>query len=259
MLEWYQKNKRDLPWRRTKDPYKIWVSEMMLQQTQVERVIPKYRAFLKKFKTVQKLSKASLGDVLLLWQGLGYNRRGKMLHQCAQIVVKDYKGVFPQLECELQKLPGIGTYTSSAMVAFAFNAPTSLIETNVRTVYLHHFFSEVEEVTDAEILEIITRTRDEKKSREWYYALMDYGSHLKKEYRNLNTKSAHYTKQSSFKGSDRQIRGAVIRSLSKLSKTRKALLAELSSFEDIRVDAQVEKLEQEEMVVYKNKKYSLPS
>ncbi len=250
--------RHDLLWRKTHDPYNILVSEMMLQQTQVERVIPKYIAFLKKYGTVQKLAKASLGDVLILWQGLGYNRRAKMLHQCAQIVVKDYKGIFPHTAIELQQLPGIGTYTSSAMVAFAFNSPTSLIETNVRTVYLHHFFSDSTEITDNEILEIITRTRDIKNSREWYYALMDYGSYLKKEYGNANKKSAHYTKQSVFKGSDRQIRGAVIRALTEKPVTRKSLHTLLASFEDIRVDAQVERLKAEGMIVYINMKYSLP-
>lgn len=256
---YYRNNGRySLPWRNTRDPYNILVSEMMLQQTQVERVIPKYTAFLKKFSTVQKLAKASLRDVLILWQGLGYNRRAKMLHRCAQIIVNDYKSTFPTIESELQKLPGIGTYTSAALVAFAYNTPTSLIETNIRTVYLHHFFGGVDEVTDAEILKIIGRTADTENPREWYYALMDYGSYLKKEYKNTNTKSAHYTKQSVFKDSDRQIRGAVIRLLTKNNLARIAILKALPTFEDIRVDAQIEKLQKEGMIIYKNGKYCLP-
>jgi A/G-specific adenine glycosylase len=257
--EYYKQNGRhDLPWRKTHDPYCVLVSEMMLQQTQVERVIPKYTAFLKKFSTVQKLAKTSLGDVLILWQGLGYNRRAKMLHSCAQIIAKDYKGSFPNTALELQKLPGIGTYTSGALMAFAFNTPTTLIETNVRSVYLHHFFKDAEAVSDTDILEIIERTSDEKKSREWYYALMDYGSYLKKTHGNPNKKSAHYTKQSAFSGSDRQIRGGIIRALTKKPHTRAALHSVLTSFEDLRVDAQIERLSEEEMVVYAKGKYWLP-
>ncbi len=259
VFAYYERHgRRNLPWRKIYKPYNILVSEMMLQQTQVERVVPKYAAFIKKFPTVQQLSKASLGDVLTLWQGLGYNRRAKMLHTCAQIIVNNLKGKFPQSEVELQKLPGIGVYTSAAIVAFAFNQPTTLIETNVRSVYLHHFFPDAETVSDTDILKIIERTRDEKKSREWYYALMDYGSYLKKTHGNPNKKSAHYTKQTAFSGSDRQIRGGIIRALTEKPHTRAVLHSVLSSFEDLRVDAQIERLKEEGMIVYKSKKYHVP-
>ena len=260
VLGYYQsKGRHDLPWRKTHNPYEILVSEMMLQQTQVDRVIPKYEAFLKKYPTEQRLSKASLADVLKLWQGLGYNRRAKMLLVCAQMVVVDFKGAFPTSEQELLKLPGVGPYTAKAILAFAYNKPSVLIETNVRSVYLHHFFKDVSDVSDIDLLPYISRTCDTKNPREWYYALMDYGSYLKKEFGNPNSKSKHYAKQSTFKNSDRQIRGAIIRVLTEHTVSRAQLLTLLSAFEDIRVDAQIEKLKSEGMVVYQKGKYLLPA
>jgi len=258
--EYYEQSGRvNLPWRHTNDPYKILVSEVMLQQTQVERVIPKYTAFLKKFPTTSKLAKASLAEVLIMWQGLGYNRRAKMLHLCAEVIQSRYKGKFPSTQEALLELPGIGPYTCSAVLAFAFNIPTTLIETNVRSVYLHHFFSDKEGISDTEILKYVTKTLDAQNPREWYYALMDYGSYIKKEFGNPNKRSAHHSIQSTFKGSDRQIRGAIVRLLSSGSKTREELHFALSSFEDIRVDAQIEKLVTEKMIVKKNAKYQLPT
>ncbi len=248
-----------LPWRTTHTPYTILVSEMMLQQTQVQRVIPKYKTFMQEFPTVQKLAKASLGEVLTLWQGLGYNRRAKMLHLCGQKIVADYNGIFPHTESELLELPGIGPYTARAILAFAFNVPTSLIETNVRSVYIHHFFKEQEAVTDRDIMKIIERTRSVDQSREWYYALMDYGSYLKKEFGNPNKKSAHHSLQSKFEGSNRQMRGAIIRTLTDTACTREVLLLALKKYEDIVVDAQVEKLLQEGMIECRNGTYSLPA
>ena len=152
--------RHDHPWRKTHDPYRILVSEMMLQQTQVGRVLPKYMAFLRKFGTVQKLSKASLGDVLREWQGLGYNRRAKMLHLCAQKVVSEYKGKFPKMHGELMKLPGIGHYTAGAVMAFAYNEAVPIIETNIRTAYIHHFFNDEVDVADATLMLLISDTVD---------------------------------------------------------------------------------------------------
>ncbi|MFT5849664.1 MAG: A/G-specific adenine glycosylase [Patiriisocius sp.] len=252
--------RHSLPWRKTKDAYRILVSEMMLQQTQVDRVIPKYKAFLAEFPTVQALADASLGSVLTQWQGLGYNRRAKMLHNCAKEVVVEHKGNFPKTHEGLMKLPGIGPYTAGAVMAFAYNLPVPLIETNVRTVYLHHFFGEQTDVPDREILALATATLDTENPREWYSAIMDYGTYLKKEFGNPNSKSRGHTKQSAFQGSDRQIRGAVLRTLSETLKpmSREQLLATLSQFEDIRVDVQIEKLFAEEMISQTRKKYHLP-
>lgn len=249
-----------LPWRKTRDPYRILVSEVMLQQTQVDRVLPKYAAFLKAFPNVTVLAEASLGEVLVLWQGLGYNRRAKMLHQCAQEIVEKYKGKFPKTEEGLKALPGIGPYTASAVCAFAYNQDVVLIETNVRTVMLYHFFRTKEGITDTEILKMVEKTLPEGQARQWYAALMDYGTHLKREVGNLNQKSHHYKKQSQFSGSDRQIRGALVRYLSQEGKgTRQKLIAGLSQFEDIRIDAQLYKLMEEGMITKNGRYYALPS
>jgi len=258
----YRKEGRhDLPWRNTKNAYRILVSEIMLQQTQVERVIPKYKSFLKKFPSLASLASAPLGDVLREWQGLGYNRRAKMLHECAKIIVKDHRGVLPKTHSALMKLPGVGHYTAGAVLAFAHNEAVPIIETNIRTVSIHHFFHDEIDIPDKEILRLtvvfLGGIKQKKNPREWYYALMDYGAYLKKTKGNQNLKSKHYTKQSAFKGSDRQIRGAIIRVLSEGENTRKDFYRKLSS--DIqRIDEQLERLKEEGMVVFERRKYSLP-
>jgi A/G-specific adenine glycosylase len=187
----------------------------MLQQTQVDRVVPFYTRFLARFPDVFALSRASLGDVLMLWQGLGYNRRAKMLHQCAKVIVSEYHGVFPKTAQELRSLPGVGPYTAGALMAFAYNTPTTMIETNIRTVFIHHFFLDRTDVHDQELLPLIERMMDADNPRTWYAALMDYGTHLKRTQGNASRKSLHHTVQKKFQGSDRQIRGAIIRILLK--------------------------------------------
>ncbi len=252
--------RHDLPWRQTHDPYKILVSEIMLQQTQVARVITKYDEFLRLFPTVQSLAQAPLGAVLTAWQGLGYNRRAKMLHQCAETIVDEYKGVWPTGIATLRSLPGIGPYTAGAVAAFAFSIPSTIIETNVRTVYLHHFFSNQSDVPDAALLPIITATLDHDDPRSWYYALMDYGSHLKLTIGNKNTQSKHYTKQSKFAGSDRQIRGAIIRTLStsNTGATLASLTKELPDTDTPRLLVQLQKLIDEHMIEKVGRAYQLP-
>ncbi len=207
--------RHDLPWRNTADPYKIVVSEIMLQQTQVPRVIQKYASFLKAFPTVTKLAEASLGDVLKEWSGLGYNRRAKFLYQMAQVVTGEHKVKFPTTIEGLRNLPGIGLYTAGAVYAFAYNKPHAIIETNIRTVYIHHFFKDQEHVSDKELITIIEKTLDTKNPREWYWALMDYGSYLKASGIKNNSKSKHYAKQSKFVGSKRSVRGHILRVLTK--------------------------------------------
>jgi A/G-specific adenine glycosylase len=207
----------NLPWRDpepdgTFDPYKILVSECMLQQTQVGRVIPKYDDFLTHFPTAAALAQATLGDVLRSWQGLGYNRRAKFLWQAAQAITTS--STFPDTLEALVKLPGIGPNTAGAILAYAFNEPVVFIETNVRTVYIHHFLADrIDLVDDKELRSLVAQTLDKTNAREWYWALMDYGSHLKTTVGNLNKQSKAYTKQSAFHGSRRQVRGAVIRVL----------------------------------------------
>ena len=257
--DFYQtQGRHDLPWRKTKDPYKIVVSELMLQQTQVTRVIPKYKEFLKHFPTVAKLASAPLGDVLKAWQGLGYNRRAKFLWQAAQSVQNEYKGKWPKTFLELKNLPGIGTYTAGAVMNFAYNEPVPLIETNVRTVYIHHFFKDTENVSDKELLPIIERTLDTTNPREWNWALMDYGSYLKSTIGNVSTKSKTYKKQSNFKESNRYVRGAIIRALSNDSYTEINLLKILSEIEPDRLKLQLKHLLEETLIVKVNRTYQLP-
>lgn len=249
--------RKKLPWRCTKNPYRILVSEIMLQQTQVDRVLPKYKSFLKRFPTIRALARASLGDVLREWQGLGYNRRAKMLHECTKKIVGEHRGKFPRTHAELMKLPGIGHYTAGAVLAFAYQVPTPVIETNIRSVYIHHFFKDDIDVSDDSILKCIERTLDAENSREWYYALMDYGTYIKKEFGNPNRRSKHHITQKTFTGSDRHIRGMLIKLLIEKSYTRTQLLKVLP-FEDVRIDAQLAMLNREGMILKKNMRYRLP-
>jgi A/G-specific adenine glycosylase len=259
ILDWYEKCGRyDLPWRQDHDPYKILVSELMLQQTQVVRVVPKFEAFITKYPTVQILSQASLGDVIRMWQGLGYNRRAKFLLQCAQVITSDYKGRFPTEYEELLQLPGIGPYTASAICAFAYNQTIELIETNVRQVYIYHFFKNREEVTDAEILEKVRRTVPTGRARQWYAALMDYGTHLKSLYGNNTRIIKGYTKQSKFKGSNREVRGAILRVLAEMPRIKPKLWAALSHYDKSKIQPQLDILMGDEMVIEKKGKYQLP-
>ncbi|MDB5195607.1 MAG: A/G-specific adenine glycosylase [Parcubacteria group bacterium] len=255
--KYYKEHGRhDLPWRKTTDPYRILVSEVMLQQTQVERVKPYYAAWLKQFPTVSSLAKAPLGEVLKAWQGLGYNRRGKMLHEAAKAIVKH--GGFPKTAEELQKLPGIGPYTARAVMAFAHNADVVFIETNIRTAVTHHFFPRKNAVADAEILAILAKAHPKGKSREWYAALMDYGAHLKRTGVRLNAKAKGYTKQKAFTGSDRQARGAIVKELAKGTATKPRLLGLLGDDRKDQLALQLTKLEKEGMVKKARNSYALP-
>jgi A/G-specific adenine glycosylase len=213
IYEYYRHNKRTFPWRNTHDPYLILVSEIMLQQTQTDRVVPRFESFVSTFPTIESLAQAPLKKVLQQWQGLGYNRRGLMLHKAAKETVAHYNSKLPKDKKLLESLPGIGPYTAGAVMAFAFNTPVVMIETNIRTVFIHHFFTNHGDVHDNELLPLIEQTLDVKNPRKWYSALMDYGNHLKKHHPNPNRKSKHYTKQSKFEGSDRQVRGLILREL----------------------------------------------
>ncbi len=210
--DYYNQHKRDFPWRKTKNPYHIWVSEVMLQQTQTDRVVPKYKAFLKRFPTVRALASASQKDVLESWQGLGYNRRGLNLKRAAEEIVGHFKGRIPSKPEALLALPGIGEYTSKAIITFAYNVPLVFIETNIRTVYLEYFFKNSKtQIHDKEILRLVEKTMDIINPREWFYALMDYGVMLKKIHKAKNIKSVHYRKQTPFQGSGRQVRSTILK------------------------------------------------
>jgi len=209
----YARHGRRLPWRMTRNPYDILVSEMMLQQTQVERVVAKYEQFISSFPDFQSLARASLRAILEMWQGLGYNRRALSLRKIARRVVSAHGGMLPDsAEC-LLTLPGIGPASAGAICAFAFNQPTVFVETNIRAVFLRFFFAEYDGVKDKDILPLVERTLDTRSPRRWYYGLMDYGAMLKKSARNPSHGSAHYQGQGQFRGSDREIRGLVLRGL----------------------------------------------
>ncbi|CEM62799.1 A/G-specific adenine glycosylase [Treponema phagedenis] len=231
IINYYKAHGRNFPWRETADPYEIMVSEFMLQQTQTERVVPKYLGWLERFPTVKDLADADFMSVLTMWSGLGYNRRARFLHEAAKKIVSEYQGKVPANPQDLQKLPGIGSYTAAAISVFAYNNALALIETNIRSVFLFFFFPDKEKVHDTEIFKLITDVLYTENPRLWYYALMDYGAELKKRIKNPNRRSKHYTKQSKFEGSVRQMRGAILRSLQNFEKP--AAKSELSATIDI--------------------------
>ncbi|MFS8118712.1 MAG: hypothetical protein ACMG55_09515, partial [Microcoleus sp.] len=208
--QYYRENARNMPWRETVDPYFILVSEVMLQQTQVVRVVPKYTAFVTRFPTITSLATATLAEVLELWSGLGYNRRAKFLWLAAREVTTHFGGQMPQTVDGLTKLPGIGPNTAGAIMAYAYNQPVVFVETNIRTVYFHHFFTDQVKVADKEISALLSQTIDSETPREWYWALMDYGSYLKAQAGSHLQKSAHYTKQPPLAGSLREVRGQIL-------------------------------------------------
>jgi A/G-specific adenine glycosylase len=231
------------------------VSEIMLQQTQVNRVLTKYTEFLTLFPDVQALAAAPLSQVLVTWSGLGYNRRAKFLWQAAQMIVADFSGIFPTNIEQLQKLPGIGANTAGAIVAYSYNQPVIFIETNIRTVFIHHFFAnQPEAVHDKQILELTKETLDQEHPREWYWALMDYGTHLKQTVGNLSRNSKSYARQSKFEGSLRQVRGTVIRLLATEKQTEMQLATTIT---DDRLPLVLQSLEQEKLIQKTNNTYHL--
>jgi len=213
ILSYYNNYGREMAWRNTTDPYLILVSEIMLQQTQVERVKIKFPEFIAAFPDFASLAVAPLDKVLTVWQGMGYNRRAIALQKCAVRVIHEYCGILPADVDILTTFPGIGRATASSIAAFAFNLPVVFIETNIRRVFIHFFISGTDTVNDADLLPIVEQALYQKNPRVWYWALMDLGSALKKTVPNPNRRSVHYSKQSPFEGSDREIRGTIIRML----------------------------------------------
>lgn len=216
ILTYYRTNKRTMPWRDISNPYKIFVSEMMLQQTQVARVKTKYAEFIKKFPTLKSVAQEEKSEILKIWQGLGYNRRALFIKRACEEIISKHKGIFPKDFETLQTLPGIGPSTAGAICAFAYNQPVYFIETNIRAVLLHFFFKNKEKVSDKEVMEVLKKvTPQHTDSRDWYYALYDYGTYLKKTLgknkAKLHQKSKHYNKQSKFEGSFRQKRARVLK------------------------------------------------
>lgn len=251
--DFYHTNGRIFAWRNNTNPYHIFISEVMLQQTQTYRVEPKFEQFITIFPDFNTLAQASLFDVLTVWQGLGYNRRAKFLYQAADIIVKKYNGIVPHDPLILITLPGIGPATAASIGAFAYNKPTVFIETNIRTVFIDTFFSKTQDpITDAHLLPLIEQTVDKENPREWYYALMDYGVYLKKTNTNPSRRSKHYTKQSVFKGSVRQIRGNIIAFLLQKKKaTIKEMIAVIND-EQQRTGAVIDTLLKEQIIFVEN-------
>lgn len=250
--DYYGVHKRSFPWRNNHSAYSIVVSEIMLQQTQTDRVVNKYNQFLSLFPSFKSLAQASLKDVLAAWQGLGYNRRGLALHKIAQIIINDFHGVVPQDPSILVSFPGIGTATAASICAFAFNMPTVFIETNIRTVFIHEFFKDKGEIKDSQLYPLVEATVDNKNPREWYYALMDYGVMLKKSIPNPSRKSAHHTQQTKFEGSDRQIRGMIIKILTQQSHASFEELCILIPREPQRITKALQELLQEKFICSHN-------
>jgi len=245
---YYNQYGRDLPWRKTENPYHIFVSEIMLQQTQVERVIQKYGHFLSVFPDFPSLARSALKNVLSAWQGLGYNRRALALVRTAHVVLTEYGGILPHEVDELVKLPGIGKTTAASIYVFAFNKPAVFIETNIRRVFIHRFFADHDNVHDREIFPLVEKTLDRSHPRLWYYALMDYGAMLKKLIQNPNRKSSHYRKQPPFEGSDRQMRGEILRVLLKDAPLPASDIAKTIRIARKRLTLTLTRLEQEGLI-----------
>lgn len=263
VLEFYRQEGRSFPWRETRDSYAILVSELMLQQTQTERVVPKYLAWMQEFPTAADLAAAPFPQVLAAWSGLGYNRRAGYLQSACRQVVEEWGGAFPQTAGELETLPGVGPYTARAVATFAFGQPEVFIETNIRSVYLFFFFpmekTGGQKVADSQLMPLIQATVYRPDPRIWYYALMDYGARLKKSTANPNRQSRHYSRQSRFEGSLRQARGAIVRSLSRGGNTPLSLeeMARLEGLPLERIQAAAEGLVAEGMVCRRGDLYSI--
>ncbi len=257
IYSYYKTEGRVLPWRETKDPYHILVSEVMLQQTQVDRVLRKYSIFIEKFPDFCALAEAPLREVLHVWQGLGYNRRALALKKTAQRVVEQYNGELPTKMDDLLSLPGVGKATASAVIAFAFCQTVTLLETNIRAVFLHFFFKNRQKVADDELHPLIEKTLDRSNPRIWYYALMDFGAMLKKRYQNPGRRSVHHTLQKPFKGSDRQIRGMILRILVDKGSISQAQLEREIPGQAKRVQRIVTKLQKERLITKRGRTYSI--
>jgi len=256
--EYYRAHQRkNLPWRQNIDDinfgYRVLVSEMMLQQTQVNRVIDKFNQWMEVFPTISSLANASFDEVLSAWSGLGYNRRAKYLQESAILLLNEFDGHIPREVSKLVALPGIGQATAAAIVVYAFNLPLVFIETNIRAVFIHHFFRYTTQVSDAQLVPLIEQSMDRVNPREWYWALMDYGSFLKQSVGNISKNSMHYTKQSKFEGSARQLRGSVL----KLLLVKESTLRDLqeSTFFDERLETILATLESEKLIKKTGVKY----
>lgn len=250
ILKFYQENKRSFPWRKTNNPYKIWISEVMLQQTQTSRVIPKYEAWLQRFPTINDLSKANMQTVLKYWDGLGYNNRAKWLRDSAKLIVDEFNGTIPKSREELLRLKGVGIYTSRAIRIFAFNIDEVTVDTNIRRIFIHEFNLD-EDVGDDELYKLAWEVLPKGKSRVWHNALMDYGSLV---LTSSKTGIKAKTKQGKFKGSNRWFRSKILKKVRK-NPLKVELINEL--FEDEGLKA-LKTLENDDMIIVEDEVVYLP-
>lgn len=251
VLGFYDQHGRELPWRTTEDRYRVLVSEVMLQQTQVSRVVPKYEDWIDRWPTPADLAAADFEDVLGLWKGLGYNNRPKRLQRSAQIVVEEHDGKVPGTLEELKELPGVGPYTARAVLIFADNADIVTVDTNIRRVLIDAFDLD-EDVSDDRLYEIAERVHPDGDSRRWHNALMDYGA---MEKTSAATGISSRGSQSSFEGSDRYYRGQVLDLLLDGPMTQEALEADLDREDGL--DEILEALAADDMVEADGDRYRL--
>jgi A/G-specific adenine glycosylase len=248
----YRNNKRDLPWRNTTDPYKILLSEFMLQQTQVIRVIDYYEKWITKWPTIHDMSEASRVEVLKTWMGLGYNTRAVNLHKAAQKIVSEFKGDVLEAMKQYKDIPGVGRYTSQAVQIFATNADLVTVDTNIRRIFIKEFCLS-EKISNAKLWSLAETCLPKGKSRDWHNALMDYGAlHMTSKKTGIKPK----TQQSQFQGSDRQIRAQILRILLK----GPYIFSQLQDFvhiEQERLQHILEKMITEEIITLCNHHYQL--
>jgi A/G-specific adenine glycosylase len=257
IYDFYNEQGRDFAWRNIDNPYWVVVSEIMLQQTQTDRVKKKYEEFIATFPTIESLAESSLDKVIAVWQGLGYNRRALALRAFAQRIVAEYKGTIPHDPELLVSFRGIGPATAASICAFSFNTPTVFIETNIRSVFIHHFFPQGQPVHDKALIPLVAQTLDFTQPRIWYYALMDYGVMLKKQHNNPSRKSVHHTKQSKFKGSDREVRGAILKMLVTTATLSKDSFVAQIDRDQKKIESILQDLEQEGFIRQSNGHYAL--
>lgn len=249
---------REMPWRSDTTPYFILLSEIMLQQTQVPRVMQKFAEFIEAFPTLEDLAHADFQEVLAHWSGLGYNRRSRFLHQTAQKIVDN--GSFPTDEAFLRSCPGIGENTAASILVYAFNQPLIFLETNVRTVLIYTFLhNQTEKIDESVLHDLAKQTLYAENPRQWYWALMDYGTYLKKTEGNFNKMSKKHTTQSKFEGSFRQKRATVLRCLLQKGPLDVSEISELIGYDLSLVQELIDALQKDKMVTEVEGRITIPN
>lgn len=273
LLAWYEPRRRSYPWRKTTDPYKVLVSEVMLQQTQVSRVVPTYRAFVRRFPSIRVLAAARLREVIVAWDGLGYNRRALALSESARLIAREHGGRVPEDPAVLQELPGVGPYTAAAVASIAFGVPRAAVDTNVRRIVARTVDGvDGGEVGAARVRALADEWLDRGDPGAWNQALMDLGREVCRPHPRCDvcplrtvcrfaergrSPSSNGRRQPAFEGSFRQVRGAVVRVLRKEAGASFDELVERTNADPERLRAAVERLHAEGLVVIRGERVSL--